>query len=97
MLILSNNIINIYKLKVKTHDISRMKFIDFDDTGIRIELSFEPIKIEMCENYIAAMNKDNMHLFKIIKKLPKDKKSKPSGPRYLQRGKFAINCSRLFF
>ncbi|KAL3270567.1 hypothetical protein HHI36_021104 [Cryptolaemus montrouzieri] len=72
LLILSNNILNIYKFKVKTHDISKMKFIDFEDSGIRIELSFEPSKIEMCENYIGAMSKENMQLFKLYKKCGKE-------------------------
>ncbi|XP_044762835.1 uncharacterized protein LOC123319874 isoform X2 [Coccinella septempunctata] len=86
LLILSNNIINIYKFRVKTHDISKMKFIDFNDTGIRIELTFEPTKIEMCENYIAAMNRDNMHLFKIYKKSSKDSNSKKNSAEFPQRG-----------
>ncbi|KAK9874409.1 hypothetical protein WA026_002756 [Henosepilachna vigintioctopunctata] len=76
LLILSNNVMNIYKFKLKTHDISKMKFIDFDDTGLTIELTFEPIKIEMYENYIAAMNKNSMQLIKIYKNFGKEKRYK---------------------
>lgn len=86
LLILSKNLINIYKFKVKTHDISKMKFIDFDDIGLDIELTFDPTKIEMCENYIAAMNKDNMHLFKLCKRSSRDSSSKKTKSEFPQRG-----------
>lgn len=43
-----------------------MKFIDFEEIPILIELAFSPIHIYLCENYIAYHNKDSMHLFKIM-------------------------------
>lgn len=42
-----------------------MKFIDFEEVPLLIELAFSPINISVVENYIAYNNKDSMHLFKI--------------------------------
>nr|XP_023016560.1 uncharacterized protein LOC111505899 [Leptinotarsa decemlineata] len=66
LLILSNTVINLYSFQIKTHDISKMRFIDFEELPLLIELSFSPFHIAFCENYIACMNKDTLHFFKII-------------------------------
>ncbi|CAG9861597.1 unnamed protein product [Phyllotreta striolata] len=65
LLILSGKIINIHTFKIKSHDISKMRFIDFEEMPILIELSFNPYQVSFCENYIACMSKDAFHLFKI--------------------------------
>lgn len=65
LLILAKKFINLYTFQVKTHDISKLKFIDFEELPLLIELSFNPTQVAFCENYIACMNKDSMHLFKI--------------------------------
>ncbi|CAG9770856.1 unnamed protein product [Ceutorhynchus assimilis] len=64
--ILSNRLINIYKFQIRTHDISKLKFVDFDEMSIMIELSFLPFEIQMCENYLAAVGRDTMHMFRIL-------------------------------
>lgn len=64
--ILSNHLINIYKFQIRTHDISKLKFIDFDEMSIMIELTFLPFEIQMCENYVAAVGRDTMHMFRIL-------------------------------
>lgn len=43
-----------------------MRFIDFEELPLLIELCFNPLQVLMCENYIACMNKDTVHLFKIL-------------------------------
>lgn len=68
LMILSNNTVAVYGLHVKSHDISKMRFIDFEEVPITIELAFSPSAIDICENYIAAMNCDSMHLFKVYVK-----------------------------
>ncbi|XP_044260158.1 Hermansky-Pudlak syndrome 3 protein homolog [Tribolium madens] len=65
LFILSKRIINVYKFQVKTHDISKMRFIDFEEVGFYLELTFFPQQMAVCENYIACMNSDNMYLFKL--------------------------------
>uniref|UniRef100_A0AAR5Q491 CNH domain-containing protein n=1 Tax=Dendroctonus ponderosae TaxID=77166 RepID=A0AAR5Q491_DENPD len=64
--ILSSRLVNIYKFQVRTHDISKLKFIDFDEMPIMMELSFAPFEIQMCENYVAAIGSDTMHLFRVL-------------------------------
>ncbi|KAJ8917277.1 hypothetical protein NQ315_002294 [Exocentrus adspersus] len=72
LLILANKIVNVYAFQVRTHDISKLKFIDFKELPLSIELAFAPIQVEFCENYIACINKDSMHLFKILQSNSKE-------------------------
>ncbi|KAG5889875.1 hypothetical protein JTB14_018922 [Gonioctena quinquepunctata] len=72
LLILSDAIINIYTFHIKTHDISKMRFVDFEELPLFIELSFCPFHVAFCENYIACMNRDSLYLFKIIESTRKD-------------------------
>ncbi|KAJ8953684.1 hypothetical protein NQ314_007292 [Rhamnusium bicolor] len=65
LLILSNKIINLYTFQIRTHDISKLRFIDFEELPLMIEVSFSPLQVAMSENYIACINKDSMHLFKV--------------------------------
>ncbi|XP_018568137.1 uncharacterized protein LOC108908554 [Anoplophora glabripennis] len=65
LLILAKKIINLYAFQVRTHDISKLKFIDFEELPLMIEVSFNPTQVALCENYIACINRDSMHLFKI--------------------------------
>ncbi|XP_063922297.1 uncharacterized protein LOC135136807 [Zophobas morio] len=66
LFILSGKVINIYKFQVKTHDISRMRFIDFEEMGFCLELTFYPIQMAVCENYVACMSRDSMYMFKLV-------------------------------
>ncbi|RZC40531.1 Hermansky-Pudlak syndrome 3 protein -like protein [Asbolus verrucosus] len=65
LLILSNRIVNIYKFQVRTHDISRMRFVDFEEVPLFLELTFRPLQMAVCENYIACMSRDSMYMFKL--------------------------------
>lgn len=73
LLILSDNVVNIHAFKIRTHDISKMKFIDFEEIPMLIELAFNPLYISICENYIGYHNKDSMHLFKIMECMKEQK------------------------
>ncbi|XP_066255602.1 uncharacterized protein [Euwallacea similis] len=64
--ILSDHIINFHKFYVRTHDISKLKFIDFEEMPIIVELAFAPFDIQICENYIAVLGRDSMHMFRIL-------------------------------
>ncbi|CAG9830670.1 unnamed protein product [Diabrotica balteata] len=72
LLILSEKIINIYSFKIKTHDISKMRFVDFEELPLLIELSFAPYHVAFCENYIACMSKDTFHLFKVYEAVKRE-------------------------
>ncbi|XP_076256729.1 uncharacterized protein LOC143194058 [Rhynchophorus ferrugineus] len=64
--ILSSHLINIFKFQIKTHDISKLKFADFEELPFLIELTFVPFEIQMCENYIAAVGRDTLHVFRVL-------------------------------
>ncbi|CAH2008089.1 unnamed protein product [Acanthoscelides obtectus] len=66
LLVLSEKTVTLYAFQVKVHDISKLRFIDFEELPLTIELAFHPLQILLCENYIACANKDSMHLFKIL-------------------------------
>lgn len=78
ILIQSNRILTIYAFQIKTHDISKLKFVDFEELPMYIEISFAPVKITLCENYIACLSTDSIHMFKIVPKVNTSDKSKDS-------------------
>lgn len=65
LFVLSKRIIDIYRFQVRTHDISRMRFIDFEEMSVCLELTFSPIQLAACENYVACMSRDSMYMFKL--------------------------------
>ncbi|XP_025834263.1 Hermansky-Pudlak syndrome 3 protein isoform X2 [Agrilus planipennis] len=66
ILILSANTLTVQLFHIKTHDISKLKFIDFEECPIQIELNFIPNEIAICENYIAYISRQSVHMFKIV-------------------------------
>lgn len=66
LLLVSNRIIDIYTFQVRVHDISKLRFIDFEQTPIYVELTFVPEHIEICENYIGCMSRECVYLFKLL-------------------------------
>lgn len=72
LLILSEKFINIYSFQIKTHDISKMRFVDFEELPILIELSFNPYQVSFCENYIACMSKGAFYLFRISESVKRE-------------------------
>lgn len=57
--------LTLYHFHVRTHDISRLKFIDFEESPVGLEISFVPWKLELCEDVIACMSKDSLHVLKV--------------------------------
>ncbi|XP_049805068.1 Hermansky-Pudlak syndrome 3 protein homolog [Schistocerca nitens] len=55
----------LYYFKVRAHDISRQKFIDFEESPVSLEMCFTPMKVEMCEDIVACMSKQYLHVFKV--------------------------------
>lgn len=71
ILIVANKQLTIYGYQVKVHDISKLRFIDFEELPYCIELCFRPNQVAFCENYIACINNTTMHMFRIIAKQQK--------------------------
>ncbi|XP_060533460.1 uncharacterized protein LOC132706255 isoform X2 [Cylas formicarius] len=66
LIILSRHTVNLYRFHIRTHDISKLRFVDFEELPFLIELGFSPFEICICENYVAVVAKDAMHMFKIV-------------------------------
>lgn len=67
ILIGSHKTLVLYKFCVRTHDISKLKFIDFEES-LTFEVSFCPSTISLCENLVSCLSKENFHVFKVIYK-----------------------------
>ncbi|KAF5284703.1 hypothetical protein FQR65_LT13439 [Abscondita terminalis] len=78
LLIQSEKKLVIYGFQVKVHDISKLRFLDFEELPLYVEVSFVPLKVMMCENYVVCLNKDNVHMFKILSKQNQPEKTKDS-------------------
>ena len=66
LMVQSYKTLTVYAFEVKTHDISKLKFIDFEEMGLQIELCFYPTRIAISENYIACSSNDVLHLFRVV-------------------------------
>ena len=58
------NVLVIYKYSLKTQEVSRTKFIDFEDC-IHIFHNFIPKEITLIEDVIGCLNKTEVHVFKV--------------------------------
>lgn len=71
ILIACNTSLCLFQLVTKTHDISKVKFLDFELWPITLELSFVPSKIQMVEDIISVMNNRTIQVFRINKSVTK--------------------------
>lgn len=71
ILIACNTSLCLFQLVTKTHDISKVKFLDFELWPITLELSFIPSKIHMVEDIISVMNNRTIQVFRINKSVTK--------------------------
>ncbi|KAF6212978.1 hypothetical protein GE061_010691 [Apolygus lucorum] len=67
VLIGSDNIICLFQLVTRTHDISKQKFLDFELWPVTLELSFSPSHLVMSEDVVASLNSSCLHVFRINK------------------------------
>lgn len=58
------NVLVIYKYSMKTQEMSKTKFIDFEDC-IHIFHNFIPTEISLVEDVIGCLNKTELHVFKV--------------------------------
>ncbi|KAG1663173.1 Hermansky-Pudlak syndrome 3 protein [Nymphon striatum] len=57
--------ISIFVLSVKVHDISKLKFVDFNHLA-NVQVSFKIKQISMCEDYVACSNTKELQVFRVI-------------------------------
>jgi hypothetical protein len=55
----------LYHFRVCTHDVSRLRFIDFDESGVYVELSLAPSSLYLAEDIIACMTEESLHVFRL--------------------------------
>jgi hypothetical protein len=65
LLVASHKTLMIYHFRVCTHDISRLRFIDFEDSGVYVELSFSPTSLSLAEDIITCMAEEFVHVFRL--------------------------------
>lgn len=69
LLVSSHTSLCLFQLVSRTHDISRVRFLDFELWPVTLELSFAPAYLSIVEDVVAAMDSDSLHVFRINKGL----------------------------
>ena len=64
ILVGSHKTLVFYKFHIRTHDISKLRFIDFEET-LGLELSFCPSHVMLCEDLVSCISKENLHVFRV--------------------------------
>ncbi|XP_063220161.1 BLOC-2 complex member HPS3 [Bacillus rossius redtenbacheri] len=65
ILLSSENILMMFNFCVRTHDISHLKFIDFEESCTNFTINFVPMKLALCNNIVVAMGKECLHVFQV--------------------------------
>ncbi|XP_054266430.1 uncharacterized protein LOC128988800 [Macrosteles quadrilineatus] len=67
LLVSSQTSLCLFQLVSRTHDISRLRFLDFELWPVTLELSFSPAYLAIVEDVVAAMDSESLHVFRINK------------------------------
>jgi hypothetical protein len=65
LLVASQKTLMLYLFQVCTHDISRLRFIDFEESGVYVELSLCPSSLSLAENIVMCMAEEFVHVFRL--------------------------------
>lgn len=65
VLVRSGKSLLVYRFQVKTHEVSKLRFVDFEELSLVLELSFVPVEVAICENYVACRSAACVHLFSV--------------------------------
>jgi hypothetical protein len=61
----SHKTLMLYHFRVCTHAVSRLRFIDFEESGVYVELSFSPSCLSLAEDLIGCMSEESVHVFRL--------------------------------
>ena len=61
----SQKMLMLYHFHLRTHDISRLRFIDFEESGVYVELSLCPSSLSLAEDIIMCMSEEFVHVFRL--------------------------------
>jgi hypothetical protein len=65
LLVASQKTLMLYHFHLRTHDISRLRFIDFEESGVYVELSLCPSSLSVAEDIIMCMSEEFVHVFRL--------------------------------
>ncbi|XP_021913117.1 Hermansky-Pudlak syndrome 3 protein isoform X3 [Zootermopsis nevadensis] len=65
LLLAFHKTLTLYHFRVCTRDISRLRFIDFEESGVFVDLSFSPTSLSLAEDIIACMADKYVHVFRL--------------------------------
>jgi hypothetical protein len=61
----SQKMLMLYHFHLRTHDISRLRVIDFEESGVYVELSLCPSSLSLAEDIIMCMAEEFVHVFRL--------------------------------
>lgn len=67
IIIAYKSILSIFRMVIKTHDISRLRFLDFDTWPMVINLQFNVCNIQMEQDIVAVFGEQRIQVFQILK------------------------------
>lgn len=67
IIVASKCTLNIFRMVIKTHDISRLRFLDFDQWPIIMDLKFNVYDLQMEQDIVAVFGHQKIQIFQILK------------------------------
>lgn len=67
IIIASKCTLSIFRMVIKTHDISRLRFLDFDTWPMVIQLKFNVCGLQMEQDIVAVFGEQKIQIFQILK------------------------------
>ncbi|KAJ8683042.1 hypothetical protein QAD02_018834 [Eretmocerus hayati] len=72
LLVAAGNTLVLHEFKLETHTTSKLKFIDFEPRPWSLGLHFTPARLEMVEDFVAAMDSTRLVVFRLVNPLYDD-------------------------
>uniref|UniRef100_A0A2S2QZG9 BLOC-2 complex member HPS3 N-terminal domain-containing protein n=1 Tax=Sipha flava TaxID=143950 RepID=A0A2S2QZG9_9HEMI len=72
IIIASKCILSIFRMVIKTHDISRLRFLDFDTWPMVINLKFNVYNLQIEQDIVAVFGEQKIQVFQILKDIKKN-------------------------
>ncbi|XP_050520386.1 uncharacterized protein LOC126893890 [Daktulosphaira vitifoliae] len=75
--------LNIFRMVIKTHDVSRLKFLDFDIWTMAVDLSFNVCDVQIEQDILAVVGDRRVQIFRIQKASVKLKNWKSASTNFI--------------
>jgi len=67
IVVASKNTLSIFRMLIKTHDISRLRFLDFDTWPMVIDLKFNVCGVQIEQDIVVVFGERIVQVFQILK------------------------------